>query len=133
MKEKYVIDAGVIALYFAGDQKVKEIVNDVYSGRAEAYMCEINIAEFLYNYAKVFGWGSALARHALIRNSPINIVGIDEYLTLEAAKLKLKYYNLLSIADCYLIALAKQRKAKVITTDEGVKRVKEVPTELIPT
>ena len=51
MKKKYVIDAGVIALYFAGDQKVKEIVNDVYSGRAEAYMCEINIAEFLYNYA----------------------------------------------------------------------------------
>ncbi|RLF17287.1 MAG: PIN domain nuclease, partial [Thermoprotei archaeon] len=69
------------------------------------------IAEFLYNHAEVFGWEAALVRNNLLRNSPVTIVGVDEDLTIRAAKLKLKYYDVLSLADCYLIALAKRNKA----------------------
>ena len=132
LKRRYVLDAGVLALYFAGRRDVKKYIDEVYSGRAEAFMCEVNVAEFLYNYARIFGWDAALSRHTLLRNSPINIVSVDEDLTINAAKLKLKYYNVLSLADCYLIALAKKNKAKVLTTDQDVKDVNEVPTILMP-
>ena len=132
MKRRYVLDAGVLALYFAGRRDVKKYIDEVYSGRAKAFMCEVNVAEFLYNYARIFGWDAALSRHNLLRNSPIDIVSVDEDLTINAAKLKLKYYNVLSLADCYLIALAKKNKAKVITTDPDVRNVNEVPTILIP-
>ena len=131
MRRRYVLDAGILALYFAGREDVKRYINEVYSGKAEAYMCEINVAEFLYNYARVFGWDAALTKHSLIRNSPISIVSVERDLTIEAAKLKLKYYSVLSLADCYLIALAKKSKATVVTTDPGIESVGIVPTVLI--
>jgi hypothetical protein len=59
-------------------------VDDAYSGRIKLFMCEVNIAEFLYSCAKVLGWEAALARHSLLRNSPIEVVGVDEKLTVEA-------------------------------------------------
>jgi len=129
--KKYVFDAGVLALYFAGRQDAKRLVDEVYSGKAKAYMCEVNVAEFLYNYARVFGWEAALVKHSMLRESPITIVEVGEELTVAAAKLKLKYYNLLSLADCYLIALAKLYRATTITTDSRVKEVGEAPTILL--
>ncbi len=131
MKKKYVFDAGVFALYFAGMDSVKRYIDEVYDDIADAYVLEINLAEFLYNYARVFGWDSALVKHSLIRNSPIKVIELNEELTIEAAKLKVKYYNLLSLADCYLIAFAKKSKAKIVTTDQTIKNVNEAPTILI--
>jgi len=55
LRKRYVIDAGALALYFAGSKDVKYFIDEVYSGGAEAFMCEVNVAEFLYNYARVFG------------------------------------------------------------------------------
>ena len=126
MKRKYVLDAGVLALYFAGREEAKKYIDEVYSGRAEAYICEVNLAEFIYNYARVFEWEAAVSRHSLIRNSPIKVVGLDEELTVEAARLKLRYYKMLSLADCYLVALARKKKAYIITTDEDIKNVEGV-------
>ncbi len=103
----------------------------IYDGKAEALMCEVNVTEFLYNYARVFGWDSALTKHSLLRDSPIKIIDMNEELTVEAAKLKLKYYNVLSLADCYLIALAKRNRATVVTTDHNIKDIGEVPIELL--
>ena len=131
MRKKYVLDAGVLALYFAGSKKAKEYIDALYEERIKAFMCEVNVADFLYNYARVFGWEAALVKHSLLRNSPITIVGVDESLTVEAARLKLKYYKRLSLADCYLIALARQREAEIVTTDVDVKEVNEVPTVLL--
>jgi len=130
LRKKIVFDAGIPALYFAGNKAVKKYVDDMYRGLIEIYMCEVNLAEFIYNYARVFGWDAALVKQRIIRDT-INVVTVDEELTLEAAKLKLKYYNVLSLADCYLIALAKRIKARVITTDPGVRECKEVLVTLI--
>ena len=131
MRKRYVLDAGVLALYFAGRRDARKYIDMVYEGRVEAFMCEINVAEFLYNYARVFGWDAALVKHSLLRSSPIKIVGVDEELTIEAAKLKLKYYNTLSLADCYLIALAKRSRATIVTTDRSIRNVNEAPTTLL--
>ncbi|RLE91073.1 MAG: DNA-binding protein [Thermoprotei archaeon] len=131
LKKKYVLDAGILALYFAGDERAKKYIDEVYEGKAEAFMCEVNVAEFLYNYAKVFGWEAALVKHSLLRTSPIKIASIDEHLTIVAAKLKLKHYRVLSLADCYLIALAKTQGATVVTTDRNVKEAEEASTILL--
>ena len=53
MKKKYILDAGILALYFAGNEKVRKYIDEVYEGRTEVLISEVNIAEFLYNYAKV--------------------------------------------------------------------------------
>jgi len=131
LKRRYVLDAGILALYFAGHEGAKEYIYAAYEDKASVFMCEVNVAEFLYNYAKVFGWNVALVKNDLLRNSPITIVGVDEDLTIRAAKLKLKYHNVLSLADCYLIALAKRYGAIIVTTDHNIKEVKEASTILL--
>lgn len=67
----------------------------------------------------------------MLRTSPIKIASIDEHLTIVAAKLKLKHYRVLSLADCYLIALAKTQGATVVTTDRNVKEAEEASTILL--
>jgi len=127
----YVLDAGILALYFAGHRETKKYIDEIYMGKAEAYMCEVNIAEFLYNYAKIFGWNSAKVKHNLIRSSPIKIISPDENLTLKAAKTKIKHSKTLSLADSYLTALANQLKATIITTDKNIKNINEAATILL--
>lgn len=127
----YVLDAGILALYFAGHRETKKYIDEIYMGKAEAYMCEVNIAEFLYNYAKIFGLNSAKIKHNLIRSSPITIISPNEDLTLKAAKTKLKHIKTLSLADSYLIALANQLKATIITTDHSIEEANEAPTILL--
>ena len=95
-------------------------------------MCEINVADFLYNTAKVFGWETAIIRHSALRNSPIKIVTLDEELTLESARLKHKYWNKLSLADAYLAALAKRLRATIVTADTTLAEIEETETVLAP-
>ena len=37
------------------EESAKEYIYATYEGKARAFMCEVNVAEFLYNYARVFG------------------------------------------------------------------------------
>ena len=104
----------------------------MYACRAEAFMLEVNVAEFLYNYAKVFRWDAALVKHGMLRSSPITVLGVDEELTITAAKLKPRYYNRLSLADCYLLALARRKRAAVVTTDQALKGVEGVHVAVLP-
>jgi len=67
----------------------------------------------------------------MLRSSPIRIVGVDEDLTLRAARLRLRHYSRLSLADCYLIALAGKLRATIITTDSALRDVERVNVVLL--
>jgi len=131
LRRKYILDAGFLSAFFAGVLESKRYMDEVYEKVSEAYISEINLAEFLYNYARVFGWESTLVRNKLIRNSPIIVVSPDEKQTIEAARIKLKYYDRLSLADSYLVALAIMLKGIIVTTDARIENVIEVPVEVI--
>jgi len=64
----------------------------------------------------------------MIRNSKLEVVAPNEEMTRIASRLKLKYKNQLSLADCYALATAKVLKVILITTDSIIKNVKEAPT-----
>ena len=49
MKERYIIDAGPLSLFFAGKKDVKKYFEEMYAGNIEIYMSEVNLAEFLYH------------------------------------------------------------------------------------
>ncbi|WP_373468550.1 type II toxin-antitoxin system VapC family toxin [Acidianus infernus] len=125
MKEKYVLDAGPLSLFFAGKKDVKKFFEEMYKNNAIIYMNEVNLAEFIYNYILKLGKDIAIARHKYIRNSPIKIISPNENITETAAILKSKY-PYLSLADAYLIATAKEVGGKVITTDEDIEKTNEV-------
>lgn len=131
MPDRYVVDTGVITLYFAGDSVAKRYVDEILNHQKLAFISELNLAEFSYIYARTFGWEGAATKVRLIRNQPFRIEGVDEDLTTSAAKFKSKYSKY-SLADCYLLALALRLDATLLTTDGPLSKNREVPAILIP-
>lgn len=123
MKKKYVIDAGVLALYFAGDKEVKKYFDEIFSRKSEGYLLEVNLAEFYYKTAEKLGTDVADIRYEAVRTSPIKQVPAEGELTREAAKIKLKHRGKISLADAYLIALTLSVNATALTTDPAVKEI----------
>ena len=123
MVNRYIVDAGVLALFFAGDQKVKKYFNDIFRGNAAGYLCVLNLAEFYYKSAEKLGIDAADIRYEAVRNSPIKQVPAEDELVREAAKIKLKYRNKISLADAFLIALTHQVKGIALTTDPAIKEI----------
>jgi len=123
VKSKYVIDAGALALYFAGDRRVKKYFDEILRGISEGYLCEINLAEFYYKTAEKLGIDAADIRYEAIRASPINQIPVEGELTREAAKVKLKLRDKVSLADAFLVALTYRVRGIALTTDPVIKDV----------
>jgi len=66
-----------------------------------------------------------------IRDKPIRVHVPDQRLSLEAASLKCKYRGRISLVDAYILALSKENKCRLITTDPLLKEINLVPTTLI--
>ena len=131
MHDRYVLDAGVIAFYCAGDPGVKPYFDRILEARAFGYICEVNVAEFVYNFARKFGWDAAATKARLVREEPFIVEGIDEELTYTAAQIKTENSKY-SLANCYLLALALRHSATVLTTDGPLSRNPQVTAILIP-
>ncbi|MHA1595184.1 MAG: type II toxin-antitoxin system VapC family toxin [Candidatus Baldrarchaeia archaeon] len=127
--KKYVIDAGVLTLYFVGDERVKPYISEVFSGSAIGMICQVNLAEYYYKTCQKLGKDVAKTRYHWILSSPIRIVPTNDNLTITAGNLKCKYRGLLSLADCYALALAILNNATLLTTDSGLKETQEVPVK----
>jgi len=121
LRTKYIIDAGALALYFAGDKRIKKYFNEIFEGKAEGYILEINLAEFYYKTAEILGLETAEIRYRMIRNSDLKQISGKNEVTKKAAILKLRNKDKLSLADSFLIAEAEELNAKILTTDQAVK------------
>jgi len=127
-KNRFIFDAGAIALYFGGDEKIRPYFIKALAEKDVGYVCEINLAEFYYRTAEKLGLEVAETRHLMIRSSKLEVIAPNEETTRIASRLKLKYKNELSLADCYALATTKVLKATLVTTDSIVNDVKEAPT-----
>jgi len=123
LKPKYIFDAGVIALYFSGDRRIKPYFDEVFNGEAEGYITEINLAEFYYKTAEKLGIETANIRYKMIRKSEIKQILPKGEVSRKAAELKLKYKDKLSLADCFLISQAEDLNAAIVTTDHNIKQI----------
>ena len=123
MKNRYIFDAGALALYFAGNDKVKDYFNKVFDMEVEGFILEINLAEFYYKTAEVLGLEVAEIRYRMIRNSELKQLSAVDEVTRKAAIVKLRNKNKLSLADSFLIAEAEDLDARIITTDKSIKEV----------
>jgi predicted nucleic acid-binding protein len=105
--------------------------DEITSGRMEGYTCEVNIAEFYYKTCEKLGREVAEVRHASIRHSEISILSIDERLTRVAGVLKCTHKGKLSLADAYIVAVAKALGGILVTTDSRIVGLKLVQANLL--
>jgi ribonuclease VapC len=129
-----VLDSFALIAFFEdepGADRVEEVLREMISGKAQGWMSVINWGEVYYSTYRE--QGSAAAEKVLLQLSsyPIEIVGGDKDLTKDAAILKGRYR--IAYADCFAVALARNKKAVLITGDPEFKMVeKEVEILWLP-
>lgn len=127
----YLLDAGVISLYFAGKASVKPYFDRILSKRAEGVISEVNLAEYYYKAAQVLGLETADVRYAMLRRGDFAIVPPDEEITRGAGRWKVRRRDL-SLADCFALATLEARAQVMLTTDELLSKAEDVHSIHLP-
>lgn len=130
--KRYVLDAGALFLHFIGDDRVKPYFDEVAQGRAQVFICDVNLSEYYYKTCEKIGKEIADVRYHQVRGSNVESIATDEELTWKAGEKKCKYRGKLSLADCFSLALSELKKATLLTTDSELAKVKEVKVKYFP-
>lgn len=125
MKDSVVVDAGVLALYFIDDDRVRFYFHGIEKGNIKGYMAHVNLSEYYYKTCQQLGKDTADVRYLSIMRSKIEIF-MDEMLARDAGLEKCRHRLNLSLADCFALAVAKRLKAALLTTDGELAKVKGI-------
>jgi ribonuclease VapC len=119
-----VFDSWSILAYLEDEpaaQQVAELIADAHENSTPMAMTVINAAEVCYIMARETSMSEADKITIDLRQLGIDFVEIDWKLAHETAIFKSKYK--MSLADCCAAALAKEKKAELVTGDHEFKQV----------
>lgn len=115
--ENYVLDSFALLTYFnreAGHGIVSDLllrtIND-----ARLYMSIMSLGELVYIFERRLGLDQANAMLADLRRLPVVLCAVDESRILDAAHIKAQYP--LAYADAFVVALAQEINATIVTGD----------------
>jgi len=127
----FVLDSSVLLLYFAGDSRVEDLVNKINDGVAEGYMLELCVSEIYAKLNEGLGYSTANKRLDAIKNSKIKVVKVDYDLMKVAGQIKSVHKGKLSMTSAYMIALAKNLNAVLVTSDDSIAKTNEVKVDFV--
>lgn len=119
-----VLDSWAVMAYLedeASAEKVADIIADAHEEKIPLLMTVVNAGEVWYILAREASVAEADASVRQLRQLGIEFVDADWDLAREAGGFKAKHR--MSFADCFAAALAKQRKAHLVTGDQEFKQV----------
>jgi predicted nucleic acid-binding protein len=122
----YVLDSWAVISYFQDEpaaEKVEHIISDAHEHDIPMLMTVVNAGEVWYVKARRSSPSAADKAIQELRQLGIHFVEIDWTLAHEAGAFKAKHR--MSFADCFAAALAKQRKAHLVTGDPELKQVEQ--------
>ena len=123
-----VLDASaLLAMFFAepGMETMRELFHKASEADRPVFISAVNWAEVLYKMERKHGEAGYETARQFERTTPLEAVPVDRELA-EAAAL-LKNAHGLGLADAFAAALAKSKKAELVTADQEFKAVdKEV-------
>jgi predicted nucleic acid-binding protein len=123
--KRAVLDASAVISFFedrSGAAEVEKLVTEGIAGKIELFMSVVNWGEVYYSAWRARGQDAARQMTAEISQFPIRVVDADFQLTKSAAELHAKYN--LPYADCFAAALTKIGKAKLVTSDQDLAKLK---------
>jgi predicted nucleic acid-binding protein len=121
-----VLDSWALMCYLeqeAGYEKVIDLFEQATHSSKPLLMCMVNWGEVYYQIMRRLGEAKAQEIERLIRSFPIHLVEADQDLTREAARFKAA--KRMSYADCFAAALAKTKKAELVTGDKEFEEVEK--------
>jgi len=105
-------------------QKVKKYFLEAKKGKHDIFLCWINLVEVYYKVYREKGEIGADKALSFIKKLPLHLIIPDERLYLEAGRIK-GFYSI-ALADCFVVALACQFEANILTGDPEFKKVSEI-------
>ena len=124
MKGVKVLDSWALLAYFEGEEsgsKVTEILKEAADKQKTLLLSVINWGEVLYVIETRYGKEKRDEIDHLMNQMHLEIVDADKELTRQAAHWKAA--KKLPYADCFAAALAKIRKASLVTGDKDFKHM----------
>ncbi len=121
-----VLDSWAIMSYLGGEpsaEKVADIMADAHEEDVPLLMTVVNAGEVWYILAREVSVAEADSSIRQLRQLGIGFIDADWDLAHEAAGFKSKHK--MSFADCFAAALAKQKKAHLITGDQEFRQVEQ--------
>jgi|SRR3972149_1193321 len=121
-----VLDSWSIIAYLEDEpagQQIAELISGAHGADVPVMMTVVNAGEVWYILAREVSEEDANSSIKQLRDLRIQFVDADWELTLAAARLKSN--NKMSYADCYAAALAKNKKADLVTGDKEFKAVED--------
>jgi ribonuclease VapC len=121
-----VLDTWAVIAYLEDEPSAKEIADMIASAHEEGlpvYMTVVNVGEVWYTIAREVSEEDANSSVKELRDLRIQFENVDWELTQEAARFKSQ--NKMSYADAFAAALAKVKKADLVTGDKEFKPLEE--------
>lgn len=121
-----VLDSWAVMAYLEDEpsaEKVADIIADAHENNTPLLMTVVNLGEVWYIVAREASEAEADRCERELRRLGIGIVDVDWSLTKQAAHFKSKHK--MSFADCFAAALAKQKRAPLVTGDREFAQVKD--------
>ena len=121
-----VLDASaLLAMFFAepGMETMRELFHKASEADRPVFISAVNWAEVLYKMERKHGKAGYETARQFERTTPLEAVPVDRELA-EAAAL-LKNVHGLGLADAFAAALAKSKKAELVTADHEFKSVEK--------
>lgn len=120
----YVLDSWAILSYFHDEpaaEGVETVITEAQENAIPLFMSVVNVAEIWYIIARRRSQSDADVGIQSLRQLGIHFVDANWELSQEAGRFKMK--NRMSFADCFAAALAKQKKATLLTGDTEFKQL----------
>ena len=121
-----VLDAQALLAFFRGEPAavaVRELLHKAASADRPLHMTEVNYAEVKYTLLKKDGAEAWTQADEVLKSLPIEFHAVGRPLADAAADFKSRFK--LSLADAFAAALAKEKKAELVTGDPEFKALEK--------
>ena len=118
----YVLDSWAVIAYLEDEpsaEQVEELIATAHEEQIPIYMSVVNVGEVWYTLAREVSEEEANTGIKMLSDLRIQFENVDWELTMEAARFKSQ--NKMSYADAFAAALAKVKKAELVTGDNEFK------------
>jgi ribonuclease VapC len=126
MPAALVLDSNALLAYFRGEEAalaVKELLHKAAGADRPLHMTEVNYAEVKYALLKKDGVEAWVQAGETLKSLPIEFHPADRRLSELAADFKARFK--ISLADTFAAALAKEKKADLVTGDPEFKALEK--------
>ena len=123
-----VLDSWALIAFFEdepGADAVEALIHQATQEKHRLYLSAVNWAEVYYNTMREVSLEAAEARAQDIATLPIDVVGVGDDLKLARLAAQFKASHKMSLADAFAAALAKEKKAELVTGDPEFKALEK--------